>query len=340
MDNNNHKQRIFSGVQPTGNLHLGNYLGAVKNFVKFQSAGNETLYCIVDLHAITVWQNPSELKKSIRELAATFIACGLDSEKSILFNQSQVSSHSELAWVFNCVTRMGWLNRMTQFKDKAGKNRENASVGLFVYPSLMAADILAYHATHVPVGDDQKQHLELTRDIAIKFNNDFNVPNFFPCPEPIIEKNSPRIMSLRDGTKKMSKSETSDMSRINLTDNSDQIALKIKKAKTDQDPIPDAISGLETRPEAKNLINIYSSLEECKIQEVLDMFCGKPFSFFKPKLTELIINELKPISNQITKLLNHQDHIDKVLYNGSLQAKQISKPIIDKTYKILGLKNS
>ena len=216
---------------------------------------------------------------------------------------------------------MGWLNRMTQFKDKAGKNRENASVGLFVYPSLMAADILAYHATHVPVGDDQKQHLELTRDIAIKFNNDFNVPNFFPCPEPIIEKNSPRIMSLRDGTKKMSKSETSDMSRINLTDNSDQIALKIRKAKTDQDPIPDAISGLETRPEAKNLINIYSSLEECKIQEVLDMFCGKPFSYFKPKLTELIINELKPISNQITKLLNHQDHIDKVLYNGSLQAK-------------------
>ena len=198
MDNNNLKQRIFSGVQPTGNLHLGNYLGAVKNFVKFESAGNETLYCIVDLHAITVWQNPLELKKSIRELAATFIACGLDSEKSILFNQSQVSSHSELAWVFNCVTRMGWLNRMTQFKDKAGKNRENASVGLFVYPSLMAADILAYHATHVPVGDDQKQHLELTRAIAIKFNNDFNVPNFFPCPEHIIEKNSPRIMSLRD----------------------------------------------------------------------------------------------------------------------------------------------
>ena len=340
MDNNNHKQRIFSGVQPTGNLHLGNYLGAVKNFVKFQSAGNETLYCIVDLHAITVWQNPSELKKSIRELAATFIACGLDSEKSILFNQSQVSSHSELAWVFNCVTRMGWLNRMTQFKDKAGKNRENASVGLFVYPSLMAADILAYHATHVPVGDDQKQHLELTRDIAIKFNNDFNVPNFFPCPEPIIEKNSPRIMSLRDGTKKMSKSETSDMSRINLTDNADQIALKIRKAKTDQDPIPDAIAGLETRHEAKNLINIYSSLEECKIQEVLDNFCGKPFSYFKPKLAELIINELKPISIKITELLNHQDHIDQVLYNGALQAKKISTPIIDKTYKILGLKNS
>ena len=339
-DNNYHKKRIFSGVQPTGNLHLGNYLGAVKNFVKFQSAGNETLYCIVDLHAITVWQNPLGLKNSIRELAATFIACGLDSEKSILFNQSQVSSHSELAWVFNCVTRMGWLNRMTQFKDKAGKNRENASVGLFVYPSLMAADILVYHATHVPVGDDQKQHLELTRDIAIKFNNDFNVPNFFPYPEPIIEKNSPRVMSLRDGTKKMSKSETSDMSRINLNDNSDQIALKVRKAKTDQEPIPESVFGLESRPEAKNLINIYSSLEECKIQEVLDIFCGKPFSYFKPKLTELIINELKPISNKINELLNHKDHIDNVLYDGSLRARKISAPIIDSTYKILGLKDS
>ena len=259
MNKINHKKRIFSGVQPTGNLHLGNYLGAVKNFVKLQSAGNETLYCIVDLHAITVWQDPLELRNSIRELAATFIACGLDSNKSILFNQSQVSSHSELAWIFNCVARIGWLNRMTQFKDKAGKNRENASVGLFVYPSLMAADILSYHATHVPVGEDQKQHLELTRDIAIKFNNDFNVPNFFPSPKPIIEKTSPRIMSLRDGTKKMSKSETSDMSRINLTDNSDQIALKIRKAKTDQDPIPDNISVLASRPEANNLINIYSS---------------------------------------------------------------------------------
>ena len=224
MNGIKHKKRIFSGVQPTGNLHIGNYLGAVKNFVKFQSAGNETLYCIVDLHAITVWQDPEELRNSIRELAATFIACGLDSNKSILFNQSQVSSHSELAWVFNCVTRVGWLNRMTQFKAKAGKNKENASVGLYVYPSLMAADILAYHATHVPVGEDQKQHLELTRDIATKFNNDYKVPNFFPCPEPIIEKTSPRIMSLRDGSKKMSKSETSDMSRINLTDVSDQIA--------------------------------------------------------------------------------------------------------------------
>ena len=340
MNSVKHKKRIFSGVQPTGNLHLGNYLGAVKNFVKFQTAGNETLYCIVDLHAITVWQDPVELRNSVRELAATFIACGLDSDKSILFNQSQVSSHSELAWIFNCVTRMGWLNRMTQFKDKAGKNKENASVGLFVYPALMAADILAYHATHVPVGDDQKQHLELTRDIAIKFNNDFKVPNFFPCPEPIIEKNSPRIMSLRDGKKKMSKSENSDMSRINLTDNSDQIALKIKKAKTDQDPIPEYVAGLTPRPEAKNLINIYSSLKNCDAQDVLNDFCGKPFSFFKPKLTDLIINELKPISNKIKDLLKNQDQIDKIMHEGAQKAQEISNPIIDSTFKILGLKNN
>ena len=339
MNKINHKKRIFSGVQPTGNLHLGNYLGAVKNFVKFQSAGNETLYCIVDLHAITVWQDPLELRNSIRELAATFIACGLDSNKSILFNQSQVSSHSELAWIFNCVVRIGWLNRMTQFKDKAGKNRENASVGLFVYPSLMAADILSYHATHVPVGEDQKQHLELTRDIAIKFNNDFNVPNFFPSPKPIIEKTSPRIMSLRDGTKKMSKSETSDMSRINLTDNSDQIALKIRKAKTDQDPIPDNISVLASRPEANNLINIYSSLKECEVQEVLDDFCGKPFSFFKPRLTELVINELNPISNKINQLLKNNDEIDNIMNTGAQKAREISNPIIDSTFKILGLRN-
>ena len=340
MNNVIHKKRIFSGVQPTGNLHLGNYLGAVKNFVRFQRAGNETIYCIVDLHAITVWQDPTELRYAIRELAATFIACGLNSEQSILFNQSQVSSHSELAWVFNCVTRLGWLNRMTQFKDKAGKNRENASVGLFVYPSLMAADILAYHATHVPVGEDQKQHLELTRDIAAKFNNDFNVPNFFPYPEPIIEKLSPRIMSLRDGTKKMSKSEASDMSRINLTDNSDLIALKIKKAKTDQNPIPENTFELESRPEAKNLINIYSSLKDCEAQEVLDNFSGKPFSIFKPELTELIINELKPISNKINQLLKNQDQIDNILKKGSLRAYEISSPIVDSTFKILGLKNN
>ena len=340
MNEIKHKKRIFSGVQPTGNLHIGNYLGAVKNFVKFQSAGNETLYCIVDLHAITVWQDPEELRNSIRELAATFIACGLDSNKSILFNQSQVSSHSELAWVFNCVTRVGWLNRMTQFKDKAGKNKENASVGLYVYPSLMAADILAYHATHVPVGEDQKQHLELTRDIATKFNNDYKVPNFFPCPEPIIEKTSPRIMSLRDGSKKMSKSETSDMSRINLTDVSDQIALKIRKAKTDQDPIPEDISGLASRPEASNLINIYSSFKECDVEEVLNDFSGKPFSFFKPKLTELIINEIKPISKKINDLLKNPDQIDNVMNNGAEKASEISSPIIDSTFKILGLKNN
>ncbi len=340
MTNKKHKKRIFSGVQPTGNLHLGNYLGAVKNFVKLQGSENETLYCIVDLHAITVWQDPTELRNSIRELAATFIACGLDSTKSILFNQSQVSSHSELAWVFNCVARMGWLNRMTQFKDKAGKNKENASVGLFVYPTLMAADILAYHATHVPVGEDQKQHLELTRDIAIKFNNDFKVRDFFPIPEPIIEKTSLRIMSLRDGSKKMSKSETSDMSRINLTDRSDQIALKIKKAKTDQKPIPENISGLDSRPEARNLVNIYSSLKECLVQDVLDEFCGKPFSYFKPKLAELVINELNPISNKINDLLKNHDQIDTILDKGGQKAYEISNPIINSTFKILGIKNS
>lgn len=333
------EKRVFSGVQPTGGLTLGNYLGAVKRFVEMQNKEYKTIYCVVDQHAITAWQNPTELKQNTRQIAAFFIAAGIDPNSSILFNQSAVAEHAQLAWVFNCVARMGWMQRMTQFKDKAGKNAQNAALGLFAYPALMAADILLYHATHVPVGDDQKQHLELTRDIAIKFNHDYDI-DFFPVTEPVIGGTASRVMSLRDGTKKMSKSETSDMSRINLTDNSDQIALKIRKAKTDQDPIPDAISGLETRPEAKNLINIYSSLEECKIQEVLDMFCGKPFSYFKPKLTELIINELKPISNQITKLLNHQDHIDKVLYNGSLQAKKISKPIIDKTYKILGLKNS
>ena len=338
MKISDNKKRIFSGVQPTGNLHLGNYLGAVKNFVKLQTAGNETLYCIVDLHAITVWQDPRELREAIRELAATFISCGLDSKKSIMFNQSQVSAHTELAWIFNCVSRIGWLNRMTQFKDKAGKNRENASVGLFVYPTLMAADILAYHATHVPVGEDQKQHLELTRDIAIKFNNDFNVPDFFPTPEPIIEETSPRIMSLRDGTKKMSKSETSDMSRINLKDNSDLIALKIRKAKTDQQPIPADASELSSRPEASNLINIFSSLNECSIQDVLNEFNGKPFSFFKPKLADLVINELQPISNELNRLLNNYNFIDNILDEGSAKAYNISKPIINKTFEILGLK--
>ncbi len=337
MVDQKHTKRIFSGVQPTGNIHLGNYLGAVKNFVKLQSDGNEALFCIVDLHAITVWQNPKVLRNAIRELAATFVACGIESNKSILFSQSQVSSHAELAWIFNCVARMGWLNRMTQFKDKAGKKSENASVGLFAYPTLMAADILAYHATHVPVGEDQKQHLELTRDIAIKFNNDFQVPNFFPTPEPIIEETAPRIMSLRDGSKKMSKSDSSDMSRINVQDGNDLIALKIRKAKTDQDPLPEKVSLLEKRPEANNLVNIYASLRNCSPKDVLLDFSGKPFSYFKPKLVDLLVSELEPISKKITELLEQPEEIDKILNDGATCARQISEPIIRSTYDILGL---
>ena len=340
MASQRHEKRIFSGVQPTGNIHLGNYLGAVKNFVKLQALGNEALFCIVDLHAITVWQDPKALYRSIRELAATFIACGLDSNKSILFSQSQVSGHAELAWVFNCVVRIGWLNRMTQFKDKAGKNKENASVGLFAYPALMAADILAYHATHVPVGEDQKQHLELTRDIAIKFNNDYQVPNFFPNPEPIIEETAPRIMSLRDGSKKMSKSDPSDMSRINVQDDDDLIALKIQKAKTDQEPIPEDVPSLAKRPEANNLVNIYASLASCSPEDVLKEFNGKPFSFFKPKLAEIIISELGPITNKINELMEQPEEIDKVLNDGAIHAREISDPIIKSTYEILGLTNN
>ena len=335
MDNNNHKQRIFSGVQPTGNLHLGNYLGAVKNFVKFQSAGNETLYCIVDLHAITVWQNPSELKKSIRELAATFIACGLDSEKSILFNQSQVSSHSELAWVFNCVTRMGWLNRMTQFKDKAGKNRENASVGLFVYPSLMAADILAYHATHVPVGDDQKQHLELTRDIASAFNSSY-VEEFFPLPEPQIFNTASRVMSLRDGLSKMSKSDASDYSRINLRDSIDDISLKFKKAKSDLNPLPYSAEELEDRYEAKNLVGIYSALSKKTETEVLNEFGGKGFGAFKPALADLAVSVLEPINHDLNKLLEDKGYLIDILNKGSQKAAKVSGAVLSEVRNLVG----
>ena len=339
MAEKKHQKRIFSGVQPTGNIHLGNYLGAVRNFVKLQELGDEALFCIVDLHAITVWQDPKALRSSIRELAATFVACGLESGKSILFCQSQVSGHAELGWVFNCIARMGWLNRMTQFKDKAGKNKENASVGLFAYPALMAADILAYHATHVPVGEDQKQHLELTKDIAQKFNNDFSVPNFFPSPEPIFELTAPRIMSLRDGAKKMSKSDSSDMSRINIQDNTDLIALKIRKSKTDQEPIPEELIELEKRPEANNLINIYASMSNSKVEDVLRNFSGKPFSYFKPLLADILISELEPISKKIRELLKEPDEIDKILYEGALSAKKISGPIIKSTYDILGLNN-
>ena len=323
MDNNNHKQRIFSGVQPTGNLHLGNYLGAVKNFVKFQSAGNETLYCIVDLHAITVWQNPSELKKSIRELAATFIACGLDSEKSILFNQSQVSSHSELAWVFNCVTRMGWLNRMTQFKDKAGKNKEKAPLGLYSYPVLMAADILLYKSEYVPVGEDQKQHLELSRDIAQSFNR-FHENDFFPIPEPLIMGLATRVMSLKDGTKKMSKSDPSDYSRINMTDNTDDIRKKIQKAKTDSLPFPDNSENLESRPEINNLLNIFCSMREMNMDKIIREYSGKDFKKFKEDLFEVINLEISKVSVEMQKLLSDKSYLETLLKEGAEQAREIA----------------
>ncbi|PQM61227.1 MAG: tryptophan--tRNA ligase [Rhodobacteraceae bacterium] len=337
MNKKSHKGRVFSGVQPTGDLHLGNYLGAVKQFVDLQNQAYETIYCLVDLHAITVWQDPKALRKATRELAATFLACGLNPEQSILFNQSQVASHTEMGWLFNCVARMGWLNRMTQFKDKAGKNKENASVGLFSYPTLMAADILTYHATHVPVGDDQKQHLELTRDIAIKFNNDFTQYGFFPIPEPIIQGAGTRIMSLRDGTKKMSKSDTSEFSRISLTDSAEAIAKKIQKAKTDPLNLPDNIQALEGRPEAKNLLNIYAALKNTSLNKVVEETKGTSFRNFKSKLTDLAVETLSPISNEINNLLNDTNHIDTVLRIGSEKAKNIATPIVESAYEIVGL---
>ncbi len=332
-----HKPRVFSGVQPTGNLHLGNYLGAVKNFVDLQSKDFETIYCLVDLHAITVWQEPNELRKATRELAATFLACGLNPSKSILFNQSQVSCHSEMGWLFNCVTRMGWLNRMTQFKDKAGKNKENASVGLFSYPTLMAADILTYHATHVPVGEDQKQHLELTRDIAIKFNNDFKAGEFFPIPEPIIQGAGTRIMSLRDGTKKMSKSDPSELSRISLTDSSDSIAKKIQKAKTDPSNLPDNALELNERPEAKNLVNIYASLKDISVDNAINEIQGLTFKNFKSLLSELAIEILSPISHEINSLLDDYSYIDDILKKGGDKANELASPILTEAYEIVGL---
>ena len=337
MDKLGSEKRIFSGIQPTGNLTIGNYLGAVKKFVEFQSQNIETIYCLVDLHAITVWQDPKVLSQATRELTAAFLACGLDPKKSILFNQSRVSAHAELGWLFNCIARMGWLNRMTQFKDKAGKNRENASVGLFAYPNLMAADILTYHATHVPVGEDQKQHLELTRDIAAKFNNDFDAPNFFPLPEPVIQGAATRVMSLRDGKIKMSKSDPSQYSRINLTDSAELIEKKIKKAKTDPFTLPDDISELESRPEAKNLLNIYAELESQGIERTVSEFSGKDFSFFKSKLSDLAVEKLSPISKEITKLIDSQDFIDEVLSNGAEKASAIASPILQEAYRIVGL---
>ncbi|MEX0348730.1 MAG: tryptophan--tRNA ligase [Paracoccaceae bacterium] len=328
--------RVFSGAQPSGNLHLGNYLGALRNWVRMQGSDYETIYCMVDLHAITVWQDPSELRHATRELCAGYIASGLDPEKSILINQSQVPEHAQLAWIFNCVARMGWMQRMTQFKDKAGKNAQNASLGLFAYPALMAADILVYHATHVPVGEDQKQHLELTRDIAIKFNHDYGV-DFFPVTEPVIEGTATRVMSLRDGSKKMSKSDASDASRINMTDDADTIAKKIRKAKTDPDALPSEAAGLEDRPEARNLVNIYAALSDQSMDQVLAEVGGKQFGEFKPMLAELAVEKLSPISSEMSRLMNDQSEIDRILTRGAERARAITAPILRQTYDIIGM---
>ena len=327
--------RIFSGIQPTGNLQLGNYLGALKNWVKLQH-DYECIYCVVDLHAITVWQEPKDLASNTREVTAGLIASGLDPKTNIIFNQSQVSQHSELAWIFSCVSRLGWLKRMTQFKEKAGKDQESASVGLYSYPNLMAADILIYKATHVPVGEDQKQHLELTRDIAHKFNNDFKV-DFFPLPEPLILGNATRVMSLRDGTKKMSKSDPSESSRINMTDGSDEIARKIRKAKTDPDVLPAYPKGLENRPEAANLFAVFSALADKSVEEVCERFEGAQFSKFKEDLTELAIEVLGPISMEMAKLVADPGYLDEVLADGSERARTIARPILDEVYDIVGL---
>jgi tryptophanyl-tRNA synthetase len=348
------KPLVFSGVQPTGNLHLGNYLGAIRKFVALQE-DNDCIYCVVDMHAITVWQEPAELMKATREVTAAFLAAGIDPKKHIVFNQSRVMQHAELAWVFNCVARMGWLNRMTQFKEKAGKDRENASVGLFAYPTLMAADILVYRATHVPVGDDQKQHLELTRDIAQKFNNDYSpriaelgvgiemmmgdekVNGFFPLTEPLIEGPAPRVMSLRDGSKKMSKSEPSDLSRINLTDDAETISKKIRKAKTDPDGLPSEVEGLKGRPEAENLVTIYAALAESTKEKVLAEFGGQQFSAFKPALADLAVARLAPIADEMRRISADQAYVDGVLRDGGERAGVMAEATMKTVRSILGL---
>ena len=327
---------VFSGVQPTGNLHLGNYLGALKNFVSLQSK-MQCIYCVVDLHAITTFQKPDELKKNVLETVASFLAAGLDSDKSIIFNQSAVPGHAELSWILNCVSRVGWLNRMTQFKDKAGSDKEKASVGLYIYPNLMAADILLYKATHVPVGADQKQHLELSRDIAQKFNNDFNCKDFFPLPEPLIQKNISRVMSLRDGTKKMSKSEESDYSRINLQDSADEIMKKIKKAKSDSEQIPDSLKSLENKPEAFNLINIYSEISKVNLEKVLNEMSGKEYSFLKTKLAEILVSEITPIGKEIKKLLQDRSHLEAILKKGKKKASIIAEENLKNIREKVGL---
>ena len=330
-------KKIFSGVQPTGNLHLGNYLGAIKNFVELdKNENNNCVFCVVDLHAITVKQDPKELRNNIRETVATFVACGINPEKSIIFNQSTVPAHSEAAWILSCVARMGWLNRMTQFKEKAGKDKEKASIGLYSYPVLMAADILLYDATHVPVGEDQKQHLELCRDIAQKFNNDYGVEDFFKVPEPLIQKEFSRIMSLKDGTKKMSKSELSDLSRINLTDSEDLIINKIKKAKTDSLPLPSDSKGLESRPEAKNLLGIYSSLNDLTLDQSINEFSEKNFSEFKEKLSQVLVEKINPIANEIKKLISESQYLDKILQDGQIKANEYSSSKLKKIHDIVG----
>ena len=330
-------KKIFSGVQPTGNLHLGNYLGAIKNFVDLNNdSNNECVFCVVDLHAITVKQNPRELKSNIQETVATFIASGIDPSRSIIFNQSGVPAHAEGAWILSCIARMGWLNRMTQFKEKAGKDKEKASVGLYSYPVLMAADILLYDATHVPVGDDQKQHLELCRDIAQKFNTDFEMENFLHVPEPLIQKEFSRIMSLKDGSKKMSKSELSDLSRINLKDDSDLIINKIKKAKTDPLPMPNSTKDLDERLEAKNLLGIYSSLTNSTIEKSVEIFAGKNFSEFKEKLSEVLVDRIQPITLEIKKLLNDKSYLDKTLLEGVERADKIASQKIKRIKEIVG----
>jgi tryptophanyl-tRNA synthetase len=326
--------RVFSGVQPTGNLHLGNYLGAIRRFVPLQDQ-MPCIYCVVDLHAITVWQDPKQLKNNIREVAAAYLAAGIDPKRSIVFNQSQVSEHAELAWIFNCVARLGWLNRMTQFKDKAGKDRENASVGLYTYPDLMAADILIYKATHVPVGEDQKQHLELCRDIAQKFNTDFGVP-LFPLTEPLIQGPAPRVMSLRDGTKKMSKSDPSDYSRIVLTDDTDAIAQKIRKAKTDPEAIPSDVAGLKGRPELENLVTIFCAIGDVSPESVLAQFGGGPFSAFKNALADLLVEKLAPMTGEMKRLMADPAHVDSVLKDGADRARAIARPIMDEVKRIVG----
>ena len=330
-------KKIFSGVQPTGNLHLGNYLGAIKNFVELNSHDeNECVFCVVDLHAITIKQDPKELRDNIRETVATFVACGIDPEKSIIFNQSAVAAHSEAAWILSCVARMGWLNRMTQFKEKAGNDKEKASIGLYSYPILMAADILLYDTSHVPVGEDQKQHLELCRDVAQKFNNDYGADNFLKVPEPLIQKEFSRIMSLKDGTKKMSKSDLSDLSRINLTDDKDLIINKIKKAKTDPLPLPSNISELKDRPEAKNLLGIYSSLTSSTLDKSVKDFEGKNFSEFKDKLAQVLVEKINPISVEIKKLINDKGFLDQILLDGHKKANSIASDKIKKIHEIIG----